>query len=811
MSAFLAKLAKVIAAGGTPEKPRERIPHCVLCGNGNFSTKRPPMKDAPHCFNSECPYYACAHACCLGHATQVFDEELIQRRPTLLDKEDIPEGWDSKVSALQYAALNAGISLEGGKFSLAAQEAFLEAMDDTDEGAFCVESTPTLAEGDEASGATVRLRIIGIEAHGGVRFCCSGECTMSVQEKMKRRDAGSPGMSLRSASRRAARQAQGSGEREEQRSAASSRVSAPVRNVDELEGQEQDGANDRARADIRRNWDAILAAEGDDIDLDKLVPNDPAFPDIRTDLQALATPRVSTTADTVPPASRKGGMLGDVSPGLIQQPTATLSEIHDPGVAELAGLEPGLAELLRSLRALDLSDYLQASALTSVEDLKMLSLAEQREFKERVPGQIFGLQVKLQRVFDLLGPGTGSDGLPPLLEVPEVGTGAGSALRTLAASEAGELRMSASEPRPDEVPARKGASGGAKWPPTSDLSPQNAQVWAAMLAAGQDPSQVDPDVRSRLQRGLPIPPFCVSTVAGAPHQPTKEDLRTLFAVDLTVTAQTSGNLCSREVPSLFPKKLVLLHFRLMRNSGLFRGQENDTANTQLEMHGDSQVLSTTVRLSAQPIPLEDWDVALMEVYFKHMLYSLNYLELHHLVPALLWVQAWSFGRDMCDLGASVSSGFKYDDGMADRMLNLRKQKLRHLREMITGERSRTEHPASSWLVVRTEQNDWAREGLGQDQQSESLRVPGPLLPRPMNVPVFAPEDVWNNKVCLNCAGPHCVYECMLPRKPNLPCTNCFWGVHHESSCSGQDLHPLKHFQALKAQDAVKRRKEHKGK
>ena len=196
---------------------------------------------------------------------------------------------------------------------------------------------------------------------------------------------------------------------------------------------------------------------------------------------------------------------------------------------------------------------------------------------------------------------------------------------------------------------------------------------------------------------------------------------------------------------------------------------------------------------------------MMEVYFKRMLFVLNSLGMDHLVPALLWMQAWSFGRDMADLGASISSGFVYDNSLADRMLELRRVKLRFLREKVTSGQGFCEHPAASWLVASAEQGDWSRAGLGDSLTANQIRVPGPLMPRLEDVPSFVPNDVWNKPICLNCRGDHCVYECSQERKPNLPCTNCFW-VHHEKDCKGQPLHPFGPFMMAKAKDAIARRK-----
>ena len=341
------------------------------------------------------------------------------------------------------------------------------------------------------------------------------------------------------------------------------------------------------------------------------------------------------------------------------------------------------------------------------------------------------------------------------------------------------------------------------WPSSTDLSPHAAAAWAAMLAKRQ--AVPDPEVQRRLDN-RPVPPLCLSIASKAPNQPTVADMATVLAVDLADTASKAGNHNPCSPPSLFPRDAIQNHYLMMKRSKLFRPEEGHLTENQFEEHEGGNILTTKVKLKGKPVPLEEWDLTMMDVYFKRMLFVLNSLGMDHLVPALLWMQAWSFGRDMADLGASISSGFVYDNSLADRMLELRRVKLRFLREKLTSAQGVSEHPAVSWLAASAEQGDWARAGLGDSLTARQIRVPGPLLPRPEDVPTFVPNDVWNKAICLNCKGDHCVYDCSQARKPFLPCTNCFWGVHHEKDCKGNPLHPLGTFIGAKAMDAMARRK-----
>ena len=792
--------------GSSPPKPDERCKSCALCGAGSFQARRPAPSKFPYCYNPDCPHKVCVHEACLGHVNKEFSAEQIRDRADLVDQSEVPTGWGEKLSALQVAALNAGMNLEKGQFSEDDPTKFMELMNDTAEGTFCVEAP--LAP--DAVGPPWRLRILGFEPSGGVRYCCSSTCATAVQEKQARRNAATAG--LRSAGR----------------APTTPRVAFARREDDEID-EEHDGSELRSRRAQPRDLISALSEQGE-LDLDALVPSsDPAFPSIREDLQAMATPvarplqeledrarrleqmemeaklrldaQRAAAEDLVPPVSGRGGAHGDVSPERIRQATATLGETHDPSVARRTGLEPALAEVMNLLGALCLRDFLVAEDLTTLGDLKSLSGEEQAELIALLPQ--FGNRLKLKRLFARLNPGAEDTAG----RQPSVSTGGPDSERR-DAPVVEEINVGVTGNAPPQVapPARSGTSGN-KWPSSSVLPPSNASAWAALLAVGQNPDELDPEVAQRLEKGLPIPPLCLSPVAGAKNEPTTKDLEKLLAVDLALAASYAGKLQGRRVLSLYTIAEIQQHCKLMRIAKLFL--ESGVTDTHLEGSDGAKVLTTSVKLTVNPIPLDEWYTAEMEVYFKYMLYSLNMLGLHHLVPALLWMQAWSFGRDMSDLGASTSSGFMYNDKMADLMLSLRKAKLLHLREMLTGERSRGDHPAASWVVTSAERIDWAREGLGVERKAPLIRVPGPMLPRAADIPSFSPDDVWNNKKCLNCQKEHCVYDCPLPRRENLPCTNCFWGVHHESACQGEEFHPLRIFQNLKAQDAVKRRKAHK--
>jgi len=281
------------------------------------------------------------------------------------------------------------------------------------------------------------------------------------------------------------------------------------------------------------------------------------------------------------------------------------------------------------------------------------------------------------------------------------------------------------------------------------------------------------------------------------------EMAQFLAFDLAYTARTSGDSIPTTCYTLHTTERVRGEYKSMVTSKLFTARESASFTTALE----SGTIRTTTTLNVNPVPVEDFDVAMIEIYFLKYEQLLVEYGLEYLRPILDWLKHTTCGRDLATLGVR-DEGFGCDNGIADLLLPMRISKLIHIRNEMGGD-----FPVNRAHVVDT----WERkerytatmrvtapELIQRPDLKQSVRIPPASFPVPVRR--VTPAEIWDGSACLNCGGKHPLYVCTAERAKDLACTICMWAVHHEASCSGIPNHPLgEQFFKQRATDAIKRR------